>query len=165
MSLKIVVIAFTLAGAITMLTSEQSVTIFGIVIQARYTYSSAFRFKVVADSLVCALSLLSLFLVYCNSNPNYYFFLLCHYMVSMVVLISGCAASTAIGYVGKFGQSQTGWVGICDRVDKFCDKILLSIALSYVAFISLFVLAIMAAYKLNSLAAYKLNSLAAPTIR
>ncbi|CAA2994684.1 CASP-like protein 1F2 [Olea europaea var. sylvestris] len=156
MSLRMVVVAFTLAGAITMVTSEQSVTIFGIVMQARYTYSSAFRFKVIADSVVCAISLLSVLLVYSfshrKSNTNNYFFLLCHDMVNMIVLISGCAASTAIGSVGKYGQSQTGWIKICDRVDKFCDRILVSIALSYLASISLFVLTIMGAYKLKSLA-------------
>ncbi|CAI9752572.1 unnamed protein product [Fraxinus pennsylvanica] len=103
MSLRMAVVAFTLAGAITMVTSKQSVTIFGIVMQARYTYSSAFRFKVIADSVVCAVSLLSVVLVYSfshlKSNTNNYFFLLCHDMVNMVVLISGCAASTAIGGV------------------------------------------------------------------
>ncbi|KAI3457790.1 hypothetical protein Pfo_014453 [Paulownia fortunei] len=154
LTLRILVIAFTLAGAITMTTSEQSVTFFGIVMEARYSYSSSFRFKVVADSVVCGLSVLSVILVIAlnrpKSNPKNYFYLLLHDMVSVLLLLSGCSAAMAIGYVGRFGQAQTGWIAICDRVAKFCDKIMVSILSSFLAVICLVVLTVMSAHKLKS---------------
>lgn len=57
----------------------------------------------------------------------------------------------AIGVVGKYGQNQTGWIAICDRVGKFCDKIAVSIASSFLAVVGLAVLAVMSAHKLKSL--------------
>ncbi|KAG8385011.1 hypothetical protein BUALT_Bualt04G0177800 [Buddleja alternifolia] len=134
LTLRILVIAFTLAGAITMTTSQQ--------------------FKVVADSVVCGLSVLSIVLVIALNSPksNYknYFYLLLLDLVSVLLLVSGCSAGMAIGYVGKFGQSQTGWIAICDKVAKFCDKIMASIASSFVAVICLFVLTLMSAHNLKS---------------
>ncbi|KAK4417938.1 CASP-like protein 1F2 [Sesamum alatum] len=154
LSLRILVIGFTLAAAITMTTSNQSVTFFGIVMDARYTYSSSFRFTMVADSLVCGLSLLSVIhLLSLNrpkSNPKNYFYLLLQDLVSLLLLLSGCSAAMAIGYVGRFGQPQTGWIAICDRVPKFCDKILVSIVSSFLAVICLLVLTLMTAHKLKS---------------
>ncbi|KAL7145861.1 hypothetical protein ABFS83_06G002500 [Erythranthe nasuta] len=151
---RIVVIAFTLAGAVTMTTSAQSVTVFGIVMDARYTFSSSFRFKLVADSVVCGLSVLSVVLVISlnrpKSNSKNYFYLLLLDMVSVLLLVSGCSAAMAIGYVGRFGQAQTGWIAICDRVEIFCYKILVSIASSFLAVICLVVLTVMSAHKLKS---------------
>ncbi|CAK9175164.1 unnamed protein product [Ilex paraguariensis] len=153
--LRILAIAFTLAAICIIVTSAQTVTIFGIDMRASYTYSSAFRFKVGADAVVCACSLLSLIVVCVmnrpKSNTQNYFYTLLHDMVMMVLAISGCAAATAIGYVGRYGQSQTGWIAICDRVGKFCDKVTLSVSLSYLAVFCLLMLTIMDAYKLKSL--------------
>ncbi|KAL0331819.1 UNVERIFIED_CONTAM: CASP-like protein 1F1 [Sesamum calycinum] len=154
LTLRVLVIGFTLAAAITMTTSNQSVAFFGIVMDARYTYSSSFRFKMVADSIVCGLSLLSVILLLSlnrpKSNPNNYFYLFLHDLVSAVLLLSGGSAAMAIGYVGRFGQPQTGWIPICDRVPKFCDKILVSIVSSFLAVICLLVLTIMSVHKLKS---------------
>ncbi|KAL6509141.1 hypothetical protein OROGR_022451 [Orobanche gracilis] len=154
LTLRILVIAFTLAGAVIMLTSQQSVSFYGIAMEARYNYSSSFRFNVVADCAVCGLSVVSVILVISlnrpKSNPENYFYLLLHDMVSLVLLLSGCSAATAIGYVGRFGQSETGWLSICDRVAKFCDKIMASIVSSFVAVICLIVLILMSAHKLKS---------------
>ena len=41
--LRVLAIAFTAAAMATMLTSQQSISMFGIVIEARYSYSSAFK--------------------------------------------------------------------------------------------------------------------------
>ncbi|CAK9172004.1 unnamed protein product [Ilex paraguariensis] len=157
LTLRVLAIGFTLSAIATMVTSAQSISIFGIDMQARYTYSSAFRFKVGADAVVCACSFMSLILVsalnHPKSNTGNYFYALLHDMVTMVLAISGCAAATAVGYVGRFGQSQTGWMAICDHMGKFCGKVMLSLLFSYLAFFSLFTLTIMAAYKLKSPAA------------
>ncbi|XP_047955612.1 CASP-like protein 1F2 [Salvia hispanica] len=154
LALRVLVIAFSIAGAVTMLTSNQTVSLFGITVNATYTYSSSFKYKVVADSVICGLTLLSLIIVISlnrpKSNPKNYFYLLLHDMVSLVVLVSGCSAATAIGFVGRFGQSETGWIPICDQVERFCDKVMASIIMSFVAATCLFLLTLMSAYKLKS---------------
>ncbi|KAK6155349.1 hypothetical protein DH2020_009597 [Rehmannia glutinosa] len=107
-----------------------------------------------SDSIVCGLSVLSVILVISlngpKSNPKNYFYLLLHDMVGLLLLLSGCSAAMAIGYVGRFGMVQTGWMAICDRVEKFCDKIMVSIVSSFVAIICLLVLTVMSAHKLKS---------------
>ncbi|GFQ01104.1 CASP-like protein 1f2 [Phtheirospermum japonicum] len=136
-----------------MVTSQQTVSFFGIAMEARYSYSTSFRFNVVADSIVCVLVVLSVILVISlnrpKSNPKNYFYLLLLDLVSLLVVLSGSSAAMAIGYVGRFGQSESGWMPICDRVPKFCDKIMASIVSSFVAVICLFVLTIMSAHKLK----------------
>ena len=52
----------------------------------------------------------------------------------VALLMAGCAAATAIGYVGKYGNSHSGWIAICDNFGKFCDKVTISVMLSYFAF-------------------------------
>ncbi|CAA0824608.1 CASP-like protein 1C2 [Striga hermonthica] len=152
--LRILVIAFTLGAAIIMATSQQTVTFFGIAMDARYSYSSSFRFNLVANCVACGLTVLSVILVISlnpsKSNPNKYFYLLLHDMLSLVLLLSGTSAAMAIGYVGRYGQSKTGWMPVCDRVAKFCDKIIASIVSSFVALICLVLLTIMSAHKLKS---------------
>ncbi|KAK3039125.1 hypothetical protein RJ639_028871 [Escallonia herrerae] len=154
LALRVLAIAFTSAAIIMMVKSKESVSILGTVLQARYTYSSAFRFKLGADAVVCTLSLFSLIPLYVfsrpKSDPRNYFYLLLPDLIFMVLMISGCAAATAIGYVGHHGQSQTGWMPICGQVNNFCDKVMLSIVSSYLAFLCFLVLTIMAAYKLKS---------------
>ncbi|KAA8530070.1 hypothetical protein F0562_004779 [Nyssa sinensis] len=152
--LRLLAIVFTSAAISVMITSGQTLTMFGISFSARYSYSSAFRFTVGADVVVCCLSLLSLILLHFlsrpNSNPSNFFYLFLHDMVMTVLMISGCAAATAIGYVGRYGQSQTGWMAICDRLGKFCYRVTLSVVFSYLAFFCCFALTIMSAYKLKS---------------
>ncbi|KAA8548273.1 hypothetical protein F0562_004466 [Nyssa sinensis] len=152
--LRVLAIVFTSAAIGVMVTSGQTVMMFGIPLTANYTFSSAFRYLVAANSVVCAISLLSLILVHFlsrpNSNPDNYFYLFLLDMVITVLMMSGCAAATAIGLVGLYGQNQMGWVAISDRVGKFCDRVTLSIAFSYVAFVGYSILTIMSAHKLKS---------------
>ncbi|KAH6829927.1 hypothetical protein C2S53_018698 [Perilla frutescens var. hirtella] len=154
MGLRIMVIAFSAAGAVITVTSQQSVNLFGIVMSASYSYSSSFRYKVVADCAVCGLTVLSVILVISlnrpKSNPKNYFYLLLHDLVCVLVLLSACSAAMAIGFVGKFGQAETGWMSICDRVQEFCDKMTVSIVTSFLAVICLFLLTVMSAYNLKS---------------
>ncbi|KAL1539919.1 CASP-like protein 1F2 [Salvia divinorum] len=154
LALRALVIAFSVAGAVTMVTSKETVTLFGITVNATYTYSSSFRYKVAADSAICCLTVLSVIIVIslsrAKSNPKNYFYLLLLDMVSLVVSVSGCSAATAIGFVGRFGQSQTGWAAICDQVGRFCDEVMASIVISFVTVICLFLLTIMSACKLKS---------------
>ncbi|KAL3753607.1 hypothetical protein ACJRO7_000937 [Eucalyptus globulus] len=104
------------------MTSIRSLTVFGILIDAQYTYSVAFK-----D---------------CCSSSYIFFFL--HDLVVMTLVTAGCAATTVIGYVGKHGNAHIGWMPICDHLDKFCNKVTISIAISYVSFLLMIVTVISA---------------------
>ncbi|XP_021756019.1 CASP-like protein 1F2 [Chenopodium quinoa] len=137
-----------IASIFVMVNSGQSTEVFGIIIQAKYSYSSAFKFLLGTNIAICAYLVLSIFTICVffalKTNWKAYFSLFLQDLIVTVLMISGCAAATAIGYVGKYGQDQTGWSKICDNATIFCNYIAISIGLSYFTFICLFVLTIMA---------------------
>ncbi|XP_050230856.1 CASP-like protein 1F2 isoform X2 [Mercurialis annua] len=151
---RVLAIAFTVASISVMVTSDQTILIFGITTQARYSYSSAFRFLVGAEAVVCGFSVLSLSLLCLMSRSeailrkNFYLFL--HDMAMMVVMVSGCAAATAIGYVGRYGEKEITWAAVCDYIDKFCNQTLVSIVLAYLAFFCYLALTTLSAHQLMS---------------
>lgn len=67
-----------------------------------------------------------------------------------VLMTSGCAASTAVGYVGRYGEERIGWVAVCGHIGKFCNINLVSVALSYLTFLVYLALVIISASKLMS---------------
>lgn len=161
--LRFLVLAFTLSAVLVAVTARQSASFLSFVFNATYKDSSATRFQVGANAVACFFTFLSLLFLYGFRRPKSdpsrnYFQLLLHDMVMSILLISGCAAGTAVGYLAKYGQKQGGWGPICKYVDKFCDKITLSLALSYLAFLCMFMLTLMAAYKLKSQTTLKINT-------
>ncbi|KAJ8559764.1 hypothetical protein K7X08_003822 [Anisodus acutangulus] len=146
---RILSTAFTLAATLIILTSKQTVTVFGIEMDARYSYSSAFKFFALTNIIGCAFSVLSLFLAsflgHKNLDPKNYFYMFLHDLIMMALLLAGCAAATAVGYVGKYGEMHSGWMPICDHVSKFCHKVTTSVMLSYFAVILYLFLTIISA--------------------
>ncbi|XP_021286687.1 CASP-like protein 1F1 [Herrania umbratica] len=149
--LRIVAIATALAATWVMLTSKQTVMVFGIPFDARYSYSSAFKFFAFANALACGFTVLSLLFVFFFSRrgltPANYFLLFLHDLLMMSLALSGVAAGTAIGYVGRFGNIHAGWLQICDRLGKFCHKVTASLIFSYLSVLCLLVLTIISASK------------------
>ncbi|XP_021762494.1 CASP-like protein 1F2 [Chenopodium quinoa] len=137
-----------IASICFMVNSGQSTEVFGIIIQAKYNYASAFKFLLGTNIVICAYLVLSIITICAfyalKTNWKAYFSLFLQDLIALVLMMSGCAAATAIGYVGKYGQDQTGWSKLCDNAKKFCNYIAISIALSDFTFICLFVLTIMA---------------------
>ncbi|KAF7801782.1 CASP-like protein 1F2 [Senna tora] len=158
--LRILAILLCAASIAIMVTNTQTVTLFTIEFEAHYYYSSTLKFFVAANAVVCGFSLLSLIVGFfllrrrrSSSQPTclcFFFFLFLHDLVMTVLMISGCAAATAIGYVGQYGESHVGWLAICDRVPKFCRTNLVSLFLSFLAFFAYLALTILMAYKLMS---------------
>ncbi|KAI4350463.1 hypothetical protein L6164_004916 [Bauhinia variegata] len=153
--LRISAILLTAASIAVTVTNTQTVTVFSIQFEAHYYYSSAFKFLVAADAIVCAFSVLTLVIVHllrhkASQRREYCFYLFLHDTAMMVLLISGCAAATAIGYVSQYGQDHMGWAAICDHVHKFCSRGLVALSLSYLAFFAYLGLTIQTAYKLMS---------------
>ncbi|KAK3042521.1 hypothetical protein RJ639_000245 [Escallonia herrerae] len=147
--LRLLALGATLAAACIMITSKQSVVVFGINIDARYSYSPAFKFLVLANLIACAFSLISLIIVPIlarkGSHPASYFYMFLHDLVLMTLLMAGGAAATAIGYVGRYGNSHTGWMAICDNFGKFCDRVTVSVLLSFFGFVLYLFLVIISA--------------------
>ncbi|GMN57439.1 hypothetical protein TIFTF001_026551 [Ficus carica] len=159
-SLRILAILFTLTAISLIVTDKQSVTVFGLQFKARYSYASAYRFLVGADAVVCSCSALSLAFLYHlriseNSTDSQallrkYFFLFIYDMVMLMLVVGGCAAATAIGYVARHGEEHMAWEKVCDQVSDFCNKMLYGTILSYLAFISYFSLSLISAHRLMS---------------
>ncbi|XP_055827578.1 CASP-like protein 1F1 [Solanum dulcamara] len=134
--LRILGFAFCLGSFWRIMTSKQ-VLFLGF--DARYTYSPSMKFFAYANIIGCASSLVSLFLVliccykkYLDSNKYFFYFFL-HDLSVLGLLVAGSAAATSIGYVGKYGQKNSGWNQICTFVTKFCHRVSISLTLSYIA--------------------------------
>ncbi|GMI67336.1 hypothetical protein HRI_000402900 [Hibiscus trionum] len=63
-----------------------------------------------------------------------------HDLFMMSLMLSGVAAGTAIGYVGRYGNSHAGWMEICHRLKKYCNRATASMALSYLSVVCLLLL-------------------------
>ncbi|KAJ6683706.1 hypothetical protein OIU85_007403 [Salix viminalis] len=152
-TLRILAIVFTVAAIPTMVTAKEPLSFIGLSIEPSYSQSSAMKFLLGADAIVCAFSVLSLLFVWTwsrsGSPTTNYFFLFLHDMVMMVLMISGCAAGTAVGYLSKYGQRESFWNPFCNYVTKFCHQMLISTVLSYLAFFCYLALNILTAYKLT----------------
>ncbi|KAE9467619.1 hypothetical protein C3L33_00492, partial [Rhododendron williamsianum] len=111
--LRLLGAAASLSAALVTITSKQTVILYGVQIDAQYTYSSAFTLKQAVTTL----------------------------------LMAACAAATAIGFVGKFGNSHVGWMAICNDFGRFCDRIIIAVTLSYLAFLVHLLLTVISANK------------------
>ncbi|XWS51478.1 hypothetical protein CRYUN_Cryun12cG0179600 [Craigia yunnanensis] len=149
--LRIVAIATALAATCVIITSNETVMVYGLPFDARYSYSPAFKFFVFANSFACGVTLLSFIIVFFfvrhSSTPTNYFLLFLHDLFMMSLVLSSVTAATAVGYIGQYGNSHIGWFQICDRLNKFCHKVTISMVLSYLTAICLLVLTIISASK------------------
>ncbi|KAI3727086.1 hypothetical protein L1987_66895 [Smallanthus sonchifolius] len=149
--LRIVAAATSIAAVCLMLHSRQSKVLFGTPMDARYTYSPAFKFFMFMNVVACALSVLSLLPVFTLarkfSNSINYFYLFLHDLILLILLAVGSGAATAFAQVGKFGNSHAGWMPICDNFGKFCHKLSSSLILGYITLLCYLLLAIISANK------------------
>ncbi|KAG8379484.1 hypothetical protein BUALT_Bualt07G0093300 [Buddleja alternifolia] len=147
--LRILAIAVILAATWLMLTNKQVASVFGVEMDARYSYSPAFKYFAYANLGACVSSVLGLFLAIIlgvkASNPTYFFFIFIHDLIIALLLVSACAAATAIGHVGKYGDKHTGWLAICSFFPKFCNRSTLSVLMSYIGTLSYFFITILSA--------------------
>ncbi|KAJ0798513.1 putative casparian strip membrane protein [Helianthus annuus] len=85
-SLRLAAAAASIAAACLMLNSRQSKVLFGTNLDARYTYSPAFKFFTMMNVVACVFSVFSLLPVFVLSrklsNSLNYFFLFLHDLVT-----------------------------------------------------------------------------------
>ncbi|KAL8140857.1 hypothetical protein V2J09_006878 [Rumex salicifolius] len=147
--LRVLAAGASMASACFMLTNNQTAEIFGIQMVAKYSYASAFKFMAFANMVVSGFALFSLFASLFFSGkgltPNCYFLFFLHDLAVTAVELAACAAATAVGFVGRYGNPHAGWMPICDHFESFCERGTVSVALSYMAFIFFLCLTIVSA--------------------
>lgn len=164
--LRLLAIGATISAAIVMGTNKQTKIIpvglgpGGVPIlaplSAKYHYSPAFIFFVVANAVACGYTVLSLIpsvagklAARSGAYPNASAFLLAVFDLVMVALVSaGASAAAAIGYVGYKGNSHTNWLKICNNFDRFCHHTAGAIVISFVGDIIFMILTIMSIYSI-----------------
>ncbi|KAK6123762.1 hypothetical protein DH2020_042493 [Rehmannia glutinosa] len=86
-TLRILATATTLAATWIMLTTKQTQLVFGIQVDARYSYSPAFKFFAYANLVACASTVLSLFVAFILGkkavDPTYHFYMFLHDLQSV----------------------------------------------------------------------------------
>lgn len=147
--LRILATAFTLTATCIILNSNETLIVFTVEVDARYSYSPALKFFAYANIIGCAFSVFSLFLASIfgrkGLHPNKYFCLFIHDMIMMALLLAGTASAATIGYIGEYGLIHSGWMPICDSVAKFCHKIIASVIFSFFGVIFYLSLAVISA--------------------
>jgi len=164
--LRLLAIGATLAAAIVMGTNKQTVTMAVAVgpnglpilgrLHAKYHYSPAFIFFVVANAVACGYTALSLILsvtgklaARSGAYPSASAFHLAVADLVMVALVSaGSSAAAAIAYVGYKGNSHTRWAKICGEFDRFCHHTAGAVVVSFVGVIIFMILTVMSVYSL-----------------
>ncbi|KAK9054604.1 hypothetical protein SSX86_025683 [Deinandra increscens subsp. villosa] len=150
-SFRIIAAATSIAAACFMFNSRQSKMLYGTNMDARYTYSPAFKFFTMMNVVACGCSVLSLLPVFAIgrtfTNSVNFFFLFLHDLTIAMLLAGGTGAATTVAQVGKFGNNHAGWMPICDNFGKFCHKVAWSLIFGYMALFCYLVLVVLSAYK------------------
>ncbi|ERN06224.1 hypothetical protein AMTRI_Chr06g192230 [Amborella trichopoda] len=142
--LRLIAAIASLAAIFITITSKQTITLFGAPFTAKYSYSSALRFFVVANGIAAAYSLISLpfvcLLKYPRCNPRFHFFVYTIDLMMLCLLMAGLSAATAISYVAKNGDEHSGWLPICNTFHRFCSRTGVALVFSYGSFAVSFLL-------------------------
>lgn len=155
LGLRLLAMAATLAATWIIITNKETVVVYGITADAKFTYSPASKFFAVANIIACVFSAISLLGAYFLSRnaskfSDFSFVFFLHDLTVMTLLMAACAAATAVGYVGKYGNPHAGWMAFCGYFDRYCDRVTASLTLSYIGCLFYFFLTIISASKCTS---------------
>ncbi|KAF6137975.1 hypothetical protein GIB67_041848 [Kingdonia uniflora] len=141
--LRVAGIFASLIATVLMIKSKEKTIYLGFNIDAKFSYSPPFVYFVYANATACFLSFLALAnFSYCVrlANCKRHFLIFFGDLVALVLSASSLGAGTAIGLLGKYGNTHTGWLEICDKFSHFCDEVQHSLAAGYLAAILFFIL-------------------------
>ncbi|KAG7617241.1 CASP-like protein 1F1 [Arabidopsis thaliana] len=145
-SMRVLTIGAAMASMWVMITNREVASVYGIAFEAKYSYSSAFRYLVYAQIAVCAATLFTLVWACLAVRRRGLFFALFFFdLLTTFTAISAFSAAFAEGYVGKYGNKQAGWLPICGYVHGYCSRVTISLAMSFASFILLFILTVLTA--------------------
>ncbi|GAB2240998.1 hypothetical protein Droror1_Dr00021516 [Drosera rotundifolia] len=147
-------------SAYLMLTSKEEAVVYGIPMSARYNYSPAFKYAGYMNIVASASALISLIITTLQVRKGIltsYFLLFLHDLVISSLLVGGCAAAAAIGYVGKHGCEEAGWSAICDHFGGFCNRIATSVITGFASTFFFLLLVIFSAITVQTYASPHAN--------
>ncbi|QCD87757.1 CASP-like protein 1C1 [Vigna unguiculata] len=130
--LRFLAFAATLSAVIMMATSHDRATIFTVSFEAKYTNSPAFKYFVIAYSVITVYGFFVLFL---PAKSLLWQLVVALDLVFTMLLVSSLSAAIAIAQVGKKGNSYAGWLPICDSVPKYCDEATRALIAGFIAMI------------------------------
>lgn len=147
--IRVLGIAGTLSAAIVMGLNNQTISLFGVPLKAKYHYTPAFTYFVVANAIVAVYGLISLTFCLCFKakapklcSPKVLF--LFDFLMTLLVM-SATSAASSVAYIGKKGNSHSGWVAICHQFGKFCDRVVGSLFASFFGTVMFMIFTIMSA--------------------
>ncbi|KAJ3694496.1 hypothetical protein LUZ60_009976 [Juncus effusus] len=135
-------------AAIIMATSHDSTNFFGITMDAKFQYTPAFEYFVIANAIGSAYNILVLFVPPGSSLSG----LIIITDVIIEMLLTGAMAATgALSELGKHGNSHAGWIPICNQIPKYCDHVMGSLISAFVALVVFLLVILYNIYKVISL--------------
>jgi uncharacterized protein (TIGR01569 family) len=162
--LRILTAGATLAAVIVMLKSTQTVATQLGPYTAKWRHVPAFKYFVVANSIVLVYSALGA-LVACLSvctrrGPlSYRRSAWLTFLVDFVMqglLLSAGSAALAVAWIGKHGLPTTRWNPICSAVDYFCDYVTGALIACIIGWVLQALSCVVAVSALHNLASHRL---------
>ncbi|CAN7033269.1 hypothetical protein IGI04_031614 [Brassica rapa subsp. trilocularis] len=145
-SMRVLTLGAALASMGLMITNREVASVYGIAFEAKYSDSSAFRYLVFAYIAISAVTLFTLAWACLAVRRGGFIFALFFFDLLMTLTaLSALSAAMSEGYIGKYGNTHAGWLPICGYVHNYCNRTTLSLALSFVSFLLLFVLTVLTA--------------------
>ncbi|GKU96462.1 hypothetical protein SLEP1_g9695 [Rubroshorea leprosula] len=130
--LRLIAFGATLTAVIVMVTARDKATFFTVSYEARFSDTPAFKYFVVAYTIVSIYGFLVLFL---PSESLLWRLVVALDLVFTMLLTSGASAALAIGYVGKKGNPNAGWLPICGQVPKYCNQATVALVAGFIGLI------------------------------
>ncbi|XP_054813596.1 CASP-like protein 1C1 [Prosopis cineraria] len=118
--LRFLAFGATLSSVIVMATSRERAGFFPFYLDAKYTNTPAFKYFVIAYSVV---TVYGFFVMFLPPKSLLWRFVVALDLVFTMLLISSESAAVAIAYVGKKGNGYAGWLPICGQVQSYCDHV------------------------------------------
>uniref|UniRef100_A0A0D9WEB1 CASP-like protein n=1 Tax=Leersia perrieri TaxID=77586 RepID=A0A0D9WEB1_9ORYZ len=131
-ALRLAAAAAAAAAAVIMVTSHETTTIFGIQMEAKYSYTPSFIFFVVAYAVTAAYSLLVLVMPAGSALSR---LALTTDVVLGMVLAGAVAAAGAISDIAKNGNSHAGWLPVCGQIQAYCNHVMMAVIAGFVALV------------------------------
>ncbi|KAE8783565.1 CASP-like protein 1E1 [Hordeum vulgare] len=139
-ALRVFILAATLVAAVVMGLDRQTSTVqvtiadklppLQVPVTAKWSYSSAFVYFVVANAMACVFSAVAL--AACRSRSAVAP-LMVGDLVVLALLFSAVGAAAEFGILGERGNSHVRWGKVCHVYSQFCGRAMAAVIVSLVA--------------------------------
>ncbi|CAA7038976.1 unnamed protein product [Microthlaspi erraticum] len=147
-SMRVLVIGTALTSMGLMITNHEVASVYGISFDAKYSYSAAFRYLVYAKIAISVTTLVTLvWACLAVRRAGLVFVLFFLDLLMTLTAMSAFSASMTEGMTGKYGNTHAGWLPICGYVHRYCNRVTLSLAMSFASFVLLFILLLLTVSK------------------